>query len=711
MIVETEKSTIIRGGNIETKESAMRIKASAKAFKVLSDGLYSDKITAVIREISCNAFDAHVEAGIPTTPFHVTLPNSVEPNFVVRDFGPGITDDNMNNVFTVFFESTKTDASKQSSFDSIGMLGLGCKSPLSYTDSFIVDSFVDGVKNSYSIYKDEEGVPTCAHLSSEESDEPSGLKVTVPVKQQNFNDFMYKAIDVFEHFKVKPKIHGVKVELTEKKYTISSEDFGIRPHDWDGAKAIMGNVCYPIKNFNDDSITEAQRNLLNLSIDLFFDLGELDVAASREALSFDTATINNIKKKIDKVLSSLQKEVEDEIANCDNLWEARLAYNNIHSGSTMNRVLNGLDIEYEGEKLSIWAVEMRDLALEGVDTDEDDYLHNFYIRHLSRPKSKLKNTHTNSIAVASNNYFVLNDDDSKRMSNRIRTFMDKQDERVNIYYVTFNDDAFIEKFQKKVGFEKFIKLSEMPFIIASRGTAGTNTGVSSPTYNPQYAKKIFKYNFGNDYKNSDAWDIADIDPNDEIIYVTIDRFKIHEEKPSVWFTRYFNALREVGIDPKTLTIHGVKESVEPESHWIKFEDHVKDLLAEKLKDNPEYDHYLMTNGPSDVEVWDHLKLTEDFDTLMKKIVDEIEDNDVLTIANFFSEDKKYFHEAYGITHVKLSDDGKKKYDELIEARKAIDTKFPMLSCIEVPSSYSWRNTNTNTFDFVKNRVVEYINGK
>ena len=43
--------------------SAFTIRTSAKAFKVLSDNLYSDKITAVIRELSCNAYDSHVQAG------------------------------------------------------------------------------------------------------------------------------------------------------------------------------------------------------------------------------------------------------------------------------------------------------------------------------------------------------------------------------------------------------------------------------------------------------------------------------------------------------------------------------------------------------------------------------------------------------------------------------------------------------------------------
>ena len=47
----------------------------AHIFNVLRNQLYSDKITAVLREYSCNAVDAHVEAGIGDRPIEVTLPS------------------------------------------------------------------------------------------------------------------------------------------------------------------------------------------------------------------------------------------------------------------------------------------------------------------------------------------------------------------------------------------------------------------------------------------------------------------------------------------------------------------------------------------------------------------------------------------------------------------------------------------------------------
>lgn len=41
-----------------------RIRNSAKAFNILSSGLYANKIRAIIRELSCNAVDSHVAAEV-----------------------------------------------------------------------------------------------------------------------------------------------------------------------------------------------------------------------------------------------------------------------------------------------------------------------------------------------------------------------------------------------------------------------------------------------------------------------------------------------------------------------------------------------------------------------------------------------------------------------------------------------------------------------
>ena len=52
--------------------NAFQISASSHMFRVLSDGMYSDKVTAVIRELTCNARDAHTAAGKEHVPYKDT---------------------------------------------------------------------------------------------------------------------------------------------------------------------------------------------------------------------------------------------------------------------------------------------------------------------------------------------------------------------------------------------------------------------------------------------------------------------------------------------------------------------------------------------------------------------------------------------------------------------------------------------------------------
>ena len=133
MIISENKQDVTVNGSFKT--SGFKIQASSKAFDILSSNIYQNKVRAVVREISCNAVDAHTAAGNPD-PIKVHLPTTLEPHFSVRDFGIGLSDEDVREIFTTYFCSTKT-----SSNDFVGALGLGSKSPFCLVDSFTVTSY------------------------------------------------------------------------------------------------------------------------------------------------------------------------------------------------------------------------------------------------------------------------------------------------------------------------------------------------------------------------------------------------------------------------------------------------------------------------------------------------------------------------------------------------------------------------------------------
>jgi hypothetical protein len=301
-----------------------RIRNSAKAFSILSSGLYANKIRAIIRELSCNAVDSHTSAGKLSTPFDVHLPNSLEPWFSIRDYGTGLTHDQVTNLYTTYFESTKTDSNA-----FIGALGLGSKSPFSYTDNFTVTAVKNGVRGIYTAFINEMGVPSIALMTQGETTEPNGVEVKFSVNsQQDYQKFISEAKQVFKHFKLRPVISGCdNFEFTDTEYNEKNLIPGVHRIKYNShygmpSVAIMGNIEYPIQV--PESETKALGDLalmLNCGLRIEFGIGELDFQASREGLSYVGITLQSIKSKLTQLRDSLLVRVTDEAVKLDNLWE------------------------------------------------------------------------------------------------------------------------------------------------------------------------------------------------------------------------------------------------------------------------------------------------------------------------------------------------------------------------------------------------------
>lgn len=296
-----------------------RIRNSAKAFNILSSGLYANKIRAIIRELSCNAVDSHVAAGRADWQFDVHLPNQLEPHFSIRDYGTGLNHDQVTNIYTTYFESTKTDSN-----DYIGALGLGSKSPFSYTDNFTVTAIKDGRKGIYTAFINEAGVPSIALMMEEQTDEPTGVEVKFSVNDHwDFGSFHQEAKYVYKWFKQRPVISGMdNFTFSDPEYATKDIIPGV--HHSENSRtsyAVMGNIAYPIEIPSaDKSVSEDLRKLLSCGLVMEFAIGELDFQASREGLSYIPQTVAAIKAKLEAVNAQLAVHVAEEADKIENLW-------------------------------------------------------------------------------------------------------------------------------------------------------------------------------------------------------------------------------------------------------------------------------------------------------------------------------------------------------------------------------------------------------
>lgn len=296
-----------------------RIRNSAKAFNILSSGLYANKIKAIIRELSCNAVDSHTAAGKQDTPFDVHLPNQLDPAFRIRDYGTGLTHDQVINIYTTYFESTKTESNA-----FIGALGLGSKSPFSYTDNFTVTAIKDGRRNVYSAFINGEGVPSIALMHGEDTTDPNGVEIQFAVTDRwDFDKFRSEARDVYTHFSLRPVVSGGEGEFTFRDVEYKDKNIipGVHYLGRGSSRAVMGNISYPIDMPNAESNLGDLRRLLGCGLEMHFDIGELDFQASREGLSYIPSTIDAIKNRLIALNAQLAVHLEMEADTITNAWE------------------------------------------------------------------------------------------------------------------------------------------------------------------------------------------------------------------------------------------------------------------------------------------------------------------------------------------------------------------------------------------------------
>lgn len=349
MLVSQETREVTTHGVVES--NTFSIKANGKAFKVLIDGLYSNKILAVIRELWSNAHDSHAEAGCPERPFDCQLPTIWEPQFRVRDYGVSLSHDGVMRLYTTVFESTKEDTNAQ-----VGKLGLGSKSPFAYTDTFTVTAWKDGEKRIYSAYIGEDYVPRISLLGTEVSDEPQGLEVAFPAQTSDCRKFIEAAERVIRGFTVKPNIIGEGVQLreTERNVLVSGDGWKLyESEDWsEGAVARQGCVIYPIDPEAVNGATPTQRGLLNAPFFIDFPIGALEIAASREGLGYDKTTCANIVAKLAEIERDVIAHFSKEIADIPTRWAVAKRFNTLKQFNLPEAVIKCLEhMTWRGRKL------------------------------------------------------------------------------------------------------------------------------------------------------------------------------------------------------------------------------------------------------------------------------------------------------------------------------------------------------------------------
>lgn len=315
--MKVEARILDHESTVQGERVAMTLDADATAhlMSVLTD-LYSDPTLAVVREYSTNALDAHAVAGV-TRPIEVTTPTPLAPFFRVRDFGEGLDADDIRNVFSRYGTSTKRDSN-----DVVGMLGLGCKSALTYADQFTIVATKRGRTVQVLVSRDEDGAGSMTIVSDEATDAESGVEIVVPTKRGD--NFGTTCREFFGYWR-----EGAVLVNGEAPARIGSDDgdLWLSPtillsSDADADTVVMGNVPYPM--LDDAEFRPPWRgNYANRRhLVAFVDIGEVTFTPSRETLQATRTTKATLARVRAEAVAMLEASCAASVAAATSPAEA-----------------------------------------------------------------------------------------------------------------------------------------------------------------------------------------------------------------------------------------------------------------------------------------------------------------------------------------------------------------------------------------------------
>lgn len=291
------------GNNVE--QYTMGVVISSKVFSMNIDGIYQDKYGSTVRELSTNALDIHKKCGIIDKPFDIHIPSEIMGKFILRDYGCGLSKEDVIEYFGKLFSSSKDQEN-----ESVGFFGIGCKSPFTVTDDFLVISIHNHIKTEYAFSRENKGTPRCIVLSSKPTDEPSGISIVIDSGESD--EWLNAIRNQLLMFPTKPNVY-MDNELIDVGYYELKSYGGV--HYGKGLpKQIyinQGGVIYPIdpEQFKDVKFKKAV--LSNSFVIYTCDIGLITVPPDRERIEISKSNTENLIKIVDDANVNIDSDVCD----------------------------------------------------------------------------------------------------------------------------------------------------------------------------------------------------------------------------------------------------------------------------------------------------------------------------------------------------------------------------------------------------------------
>jgi hypothetical protein len=334
------------------QENTDKIDIKISNTKIVSDLLkkhYAFPIRTLVQEYLTNAKDAHKQIE-SKRPIEVTMPTKISPILKIRDFGSSLNPDQVKNIFAELGESTKRTSNNQS-----GGFGIGSKSAFAYRDNFYLRTFIDKVERLYEITKAERYEGQINLLVEKTTEQDNGLCIEIPVEVSDIDSFFNAVLRATYFWKVKPKIIAGAEQKIPKTYnklnTLASNNnwtiidatnddqfnsffnssyiFVIDEIPYD----IKENQFFSEKYENDQKLQTDINSMIKILISnrkglihsypvyciIEKNVGELDVAISREELEYSSNNKQKVKKDLQFVLEEARGKIQEKVYDIEDV--------------------------------------------------------------------------------------------------------------------------------------------------------------------------------------------------------------------------------------------------------------------------------------------------------------------------------------------------------------------------------------------------------
>lgn len=291
-----------------------------KIMYMFSTTFYKKPLESAITEILMNAADEHLKYNVKESVYltYNEFSDYVDgcSEIVIRDYGKGLTEEEVKEIYTTFFKSTKEQSNTQ-----WGCFGLGSKSPFAVNDTFVVRSFTKDKIETYVLTLVNNVKPVYTKIKEEENIySDTGLEVRIQIPRSKYNIYVDDIYRICTNVYICTSVPVKFIQTDSVKHTkpIISSVYFFKTNDlelhigynlldryYENMQILYSGRIYKYIHYDIDHKIMSLLDKLKMQIIIIPQIGTIDLISSRENIIINDKfynlldNVNDILSKID----------------------------------------------------------------------------------------------------------------------------------------------------------------------------------------------------------------------------------------------------------------------------------------------------------------------------------------------------------------------------------------------------------------------------